>query len=150
MKHVYIIKRSKVLVTLLVLCGLIGGYYAFQNYGTSMATSSEGSGAKKEFTIITTEFKAKMDDGKVIEVYRWDPGVLFVEKGDHVTLKFYGVHGAFHPFEIKGLGIQGEVKKGRETVVSFVADKEGTFEIICTSHSDHTQNGPMVGYLVVD
>lgn len=149
MKHVLIIKRSKIIFALVILCGLIGGYYLFGNYGNIMETAGS-AGSKKEFTIITTEYKAKMEDGKIIEVYRWDPGILFVEKGDQVTLKFYGVQGAFHPFEIKGLGIKGEVKKGRETEVSFVADKEGTFEIICHTHSNHTQNGPMVGYLIVD
>lgn len=149
MKHILIVRRSRIIWAAIILCGLIGGYYLVENYGKTMATLGSAE-TKKEFTIITTEYKATMEDGKVIEVYRWDPGVIFVEKGDHVTLKFYGVQGAFHPFEIKGLGVKGEVKKGRETEVSFVADKEGTFEIICHTHSNHTQNGPMVGYLIVD
>ncbi|WP_261178385.1 hypothetical protein [Anaerobacillus sp. CMMVII] len=38
--------------------------------------------------IITTEFESETEDGKEIEVYRWDPGTIFVPKGKDVTLSF--------------------------------------------------------------
>jgi heme/copper-type cytochrome/quinol oxidase subunit 2 len=60
------------------------------------------------------------------------------------------VNGDSHPFIIEGLNVKGEVKKGKETVVSFTAQKEGIYRIICTTHSDIAHNGPMVGYIVVN
>lgn len=149
MRKVFILKGRTVWFSLLLIVSLIGGYYVYHSIGKTESTLSIGD-AKKEFTIITTEYKSKTEDGKIIEVYRWDPGTIVVEKGDQVTLHFYGVQGLFHPFEIKGLDVKGEVKKGRVTSVSFVADKEGTFEIVCTAHSDIEHKGPMIGYLIVD
>lgn len=149
MKYMFIFKRSSVTLFVLSLLSLGGGYYALQWISESQSTFKEEQ-SKKEFTIITTEYKSKTDDGKMIEVYRWNPGTIVVNEGDHVTLKFYGVQGMFHPFEIEKLGIKGEVKKGRETSVSFVAEKEGTYKIVCTAHADMQHNGPMVGYLIID
>lgn len=149
MKYIFILKKSSVFLFVLALLGLGGGYYALQWFGESESTFQQEQ-SKKEFSIITTEYKSKTDDGKIIEVYRWNPGTIVVNEGDHVTLKFYGVQGMFHPFEIEGLGIKGDVKKGRETSVSFVAEKEGTYRIVCTAHADMQHNGPMVGYLIVD
>lgn len=145
----FIIRGKTVWFCLLLIMGLTGGYYIYQSVGKTITTSNI-SGAKKEFTIITTEYKSKTEDGKIIEAYRWDPGTIVVEKGDRVVLNFYGVQGLFHPFEIKGLNVKGEVKKGRVTTVSFTADKEGTYEIMCTAHKDMEHEGPMVGYLIVD
>lgn len=144
----FILRGRTIGLSLLFILGLVGGYFVYQSAGGSIATS--GTGAKKEFTIITTEYKSKTEDGKMIEAYRWDPGTIVVEKGDHVVLHFYGVQGLFHPFEIKGFNVKGDVKKGRVTTVSFTADKEGTYEIVCTAHMDMDHEGPMIGYLIVD
>lgn len=149
MRYMFILKKSYVYLFLLSLLSLGGGYIALQWFGEAQSTLQQER-SKKEFTIITTEYKSKTEDGKIIEVYRWNPGSIVVNEGDHVTLKFYGVQGMLHPFEIEGLGIKGDVKKGRETSVSFVADKEGTYKIICSVHADMQHNGPMVGYLIVD
>jgi len=144
-----ILRGRTIWLCLLLIIGLAGGYLVYQTAGKTVTTSNT-SGAKKEFTIITTEYKSKTEDGKIIEVYRWDPGTIVVEKGDQVVLHFYGVQGLFHPFEIKGLNVKGEVKKGRVTTVSFTADREGMYEIICTAHMDMEHEGPMIGYLIVD
>lgn len=149
MKRIFILRKSSVLLAVVILLVLAGGglYYSSAWYAASTSASER---PKKEFTVITTEYKSKTAEGKILEVYRWDPGTIVVNEGDEVTLRFLGVNGNFHPFVIKGLGVKGEVKKGRETTVTFVADKEGTYEIVCTVHSDFSLNGPMVGYLVVD
>lgn len=106
----------------------------------------------KERTIhmVTGEFKTKLPDGKEIEAYRWDPGTVFVEKGESIKLIIYGVNGEGHPFIIEGTNIKGEVTKGKETIVPFKAEKEGVYRIICLTHPDAAHNGPMIGYIVVD
>lgn len=100
--------------------------------------------------MVTGEFSATMEDGREIEAYRWDPGTIFVNKGENVKLKIYGVNGAHHPFIIEGLDIEGVVTKGKETVVRFHASREGIFRLICTTHPDPASNGPMIAYIIVD
>ncbi|ALS23857.1 MULTISPECIES: cupredoxin domain-containing protein [Paenibacillus] len=105
---------------------------------------------ERTVNLVTGEFKSTGPDGKTIEAYRWDPGTIYVKKGERIRLSIYGVNGASHPFIIDGMNIKGEVKKGQETVVSFRADKPGIYRIICLTHPDIAHNGPMIGYLVVD
>lgn len=100
--------------------------------------------------LVTTEAKSVLEDGTIIEAYRWDPGTVFVEKGETINLVLYGVNGDSHPFYIEGTRIKGEVKKGKETTVAFQASKEGVYRIICLTHPDKNHNGPMIGYIVVD
>ncbi|MFD2171808.1 cupredoxin domain-containing protein [Tumebacillus lipolyticus] len=104
---------------------------------------------KQEFWIVTNEIKTKLEDGKEIEAYRWDPGFLTVEKGKPVTLHFYGMKGKEHPFEIEGLGVSGKVEKGKVTTVTFTPKKVGTYRIVCLIHTTLEQEGPMIGYLRV-
>nr|WP_233531483.1 cupredoxin domain-containing protein [Paenibacillus alkalitolerans] len=100
--------------------------------------------------MVTGEFKTITKDGEELEAYRWDPGTVFVNKGENVKLVLLGVNGENHPFVIEGLNIQGSVTKGKETIVNFHASKEGIFRIICLAHPDASNNGPMIGYIVVD
>ncbi|HZG58210.1 cupredoxin domain-containing protein [Paenibacillus sp.] len=100
--------------------------------------------------MVTGEYSTTTKDGQEIEAYRWDPGTVFVNKGENVKLKILGVNGDHHPFLIEGLNIQGVVKKGEETVVSFHASKEGIYRLICLTHPDAGNHGPMIGYIVVD
>jgi plastocyanin len=105
---------------------------------------------KQEFWIVTNEIKTKLEDGKEIEAYRWDPGFLTLEKGKPVTLHFYGVKGKEHPFVIEGLGVKGNVVKGKVTTVTFTPEKAGTYRIVCLTHPSVEKEGPMVGYLRVE
>lgn len=100
--------------------------------------------------MLTVEYETKLPDGSELEVYRWDPGTIFAKEGETVELRILGVNGERHPFRIEGLDVQGEVVKGKETVVTFKAAKEGIYRIICPTHSDLAHGGPMIGYLVVD
>ncbi|MFD2445636.1 hypothetical protein ACFSO7_16875 [Bacillus sp. CGMCC 1.16607] len=106
--------------------------------------------AIREIHMVTGEFKATTSKGKVIEAYRWDPGTIFLEKDEKVHLIIYGVNGNEHPFRIEGTNINGMIKKGEETVVPLSFDKEGTYRLICDTHSDKDHNGPMIAYIVVD
>jgi len=101
------------------------------------------------FHLVTGEFSSTGPDGRRIEVYRWDPGHIVVGRGQPVELQITGVNGASHPFVIKGLNIRGVVRKGETTVVRFTAEHPGTYPIICLTHRDLEQNGPMVGYITV-
>jgi plastocyanin len=104
----------------------------------------------REIHMVTGEFKTKTETGKEIEAYRWDPGTVFLEKGETVNLVIYGVNGAEHPFMIEGTDIQGTVKKGVETVIPVKFDKEGTYRLICLTHPDKNHSGPMIAYIIVD
>ncbi|GLB60729.1 hypothetical protein [Cytobacillus sp. NCCP-133] len=104
----------------------------------------------REIHMVTGEFKAKLPDGKEIEAYRWDPGTIFLEKGEKVNLKIWGVNGMEHPYIIEGTDIKGVVKKAEETVVPLQFDKDGVYRLVCLSHPDKDNSGPMVAYIVVD
>lgn len=120
-------------------------------WGQEKIRSAMGPNApERTIHLVTGEFKTTGPDGKTIEAYRWDPGTIYVKKGEHIRLSIYGVNGASHPFIIDGLNVKGEVKKGQETVVSFHADKAGIYRIVCLTHPDIAHNGPMIGYVVVD
>jgi plastocyanin len=124
---------------------------AEHNQAFKPASTSIGvSGQARTIQIVTGEFKTTGTDGKVIEAYRWDPGTIYVKKGETIHLSIYGVNGTSHPFIIDGLNVKGEVKQGKETVVTFRADQPGTYRIVCLIHPDIAHNGPMVGYIVVD
>jgi plastocyanin len=106
---------------------------------------------KQEFWIVTNEIKSPAKDGiPEIEVYRWDPGFLTVEKGQPVTLHIYGVKGKEHPFVIEGLNVKGDVTKGKVTTVTFTPEKAGTYKIICLTHPTMEMHGPMIAYLRVE
>lgn len=102
------------------------------------------------YHMITAEHATTLPSGKEFEVYRWDPGLIVVGKGETVELRILGVNGDRHPFVIEGLDVRGEVVKGKETVVTFKASKEGIYRIICPTHHDPAHGGPMIGYIVVD
>lgn len=148
MSRVWIIKRKHFYLTaaalLLILSSLL-----YMNRGSIVPTAAEPT-AERTIHMVTGEFKSTTADGKTIEAYRWDPGTLVVQKGERIKLSIYGVNGQSHPFLIEGLNISGEVKKGKETVVHFTANQEGTYRIICLTHTDIAHSGPMIGYIVVD
>jgi plastocyanin len=69
-----------------------------------------------------------------VSTYLWMPGQIIVNEGDEVMLEFVGIHGASHPTTIKDFGKEFVLKRGTVTRVSFVADKVGTFPIVCSTH----------------
>ncbi|MBN2909342.1 cupredoxin domain-containing protein [Polycladomyces sp. WAk] len=103
---------------------------------------------EKTFYMVTGEFKGRYQ-GKKLEAYRWDPGMIVVHQGDRVHLVIRGVSGKEHPFSIQGYNVRGNVRQGQITRVSFTAYKPGTFQLICHTHPTAETNGPMIGYIVV-
>jgi heme/copper-type cytochrome/quinol oxidase subunit 2 len=118
--------------------------------GDTAVFNQQANGKIREIHMVTVEYKSKMKDGKEIEAYRWDPGTIHLEKGEKVNLYINGINGNEHPFYIEGTKIKGTVKKGEETVVPLMFDKEGTYRLICEAHSDRAHNGPMIADIVVD
>lgn len=148
MSQVWIIKRKHLYLAAVVLLLILSGVL-YMNRGKIVPTLAEPM-PERTIQMVVGEFKSTTKDGKTIEAYRWDPGTVFIQKGERIKLSIYGVNGDSHPFLIEGLNISGEVKKGKETIVHFTADQEGTYRIICMTHADIAHNGPMIGYLVVD
>lgn len=150
MSRVFIVNRKQLTTFVIGLIVLVGAVLFFKAEFEEVLPVTTGVPDDRIIHMVTGEFKATLEDGTEIEAYRWDPGTIFVDKGESVKLSIYGVNGASHPFIIEGLDIKEEVKKGKETIISFKADKEGTYRIICLAHPDITNNGPMIGYIVVD
>ncbi|TVX86739.1 transcriptional regulator [Paenibacillus agilis] len=125
---------------------------AFWRYETNRMqenTAQSQPTEKRVIHMITSEVKGKSEDGKELEVYRFDPGTVPANDGELVELRIRGVNGKQHDFFIEGMDIKGTIYKNKETVVTFVA-KEGIYRIICANHADAAHEGPMIGYIVVD
>lgn len=148
MSRVWIIKRKHLYLAAAVLLLLLS-VLLYINRESIVSTAAEPT-VERTIHMVVGEFKSTTADGKTIEAYRWDPGSVVVQKGESIKLSIYGVNGLSHPFLIEGLNISGEVKKGKETVVHFTANQEGTYRIICMTHADIAHGGPMIGYIVVD
>jgi len=123
-------------------------WHTFQAKVTPAYSSMDDKPAR-EIHLVTGEFSTKTPDGEEIEVYRFDPGTIFINHGEKVHLKILGINGEEHPFYIEGTGIQGTVKKGQETVVPIQFHEKGIYRLICITHQDKYSNGPMIAYIIV-
>ncbi|MGJ7909593.1 cupredoxin domain-containing protein [Neobacillus sp. LXY-1] len=118
--------------------------------GDATVFNQQSKQSIREIHMVTAEFKTKMNNGKEMEAYRWDPGTIFLQKDEKVRLYISGINGEKHPFYIEGTDIKGTVEKGKETIVPLQFEKEGTYRLICEIHSNREHNGPMIAYIVVD
>ncbi|MGR3764599.1 cupredoxin domain-containing protein [Rossellomorea sp. NS-SX7] len=150
MKFLVLKKSSIIAIFFTILIISIGSIWAYKTQHSYPTVSLGGSTDVQTIELVTGEFKTKGADGKEIEAYRWDPGTIVVEKDTRVQLRIHGVNGEAHPFYIEGTDIKGTVKKGEETVVNVTFDKEGTYRLICETHKTMENNGPMIGYIIVD
>lgn len=92
------------------------------------------------------QLKKPSDDGRwQISAYLWSAPQYHVKAGDEVTLRFVGLNGSEHPTTIEGYDKSFTLKRGEVTDVSFVADKPGVFQIICSKHQP-----TMVSELIVE
>lgn len=147
MSKVFIVSKKQ--IQLLIACAaVVAVAVVFFSWNQSRPVNGQPA-EPRVFQLVTVEYKSTMPDGKEIEVYRWDPGSIIVNKGEPTELHITGIHGSSHPFTIEGLGVKGEVVKGKTTVVRFTAEKEGIYPILCLSHTDMRHEGPMVGYITV-
>lgn len=148
MSKIWIVsKRQLRAVGLISLTVLLATGYLLWSSKDSPASGTMQS--EQVFHLVTGEFKTTTDSGEELEVYRFDPGTLYIRRGQPVQLNITGVNGKSHPFVIEGLNIQGEVRKGKITTVRFTADQPGTYPIVCLTHTELKNGGPMIGYLVV-
>ena len=147
MSKVYIIHKRKLYLALALAAAFILAL-AYLRWEKAILASGEPA-ETAVFHLVTGEFSSTGPNGRKIEVYRWDPGHIVVSRGQPVELQITGISGGSHPFVIEGLGVRGIVRKGETTVVRFTAEHAGTYPIICLTHRDLEQNGPMVGYITV-
>jgi plastocyanin len=147
----YVIKKQNLfLIVILAIIAVSTSLWFLRSPEAETVVIPQAGEKLREIHLVTGEFKAVTESGKEIESYRWDPGVIFLEKGEKVALNIYGINGMEHPFEIEGTDIKGTVKKGEETVVPVQFKEEGVYRLICTIHQDKNSNGPMIAYIVVD
>ncbi|WP_226527370.1 cupredoxin domain-containing protein [Metabacillus niabensis] len=149
MRFVFIRKKW---IFFVVAAILMGSLYFLTSKTVPTSQSTQASNEEITINMVTGEFSTTTAEGKKLEAYRWDPGTVMIPKGKDVTLKIFGVNGEEHPFYIEGTDIKGTVKKGEETVIPLNFTKEGTYRLICDTHTHvgHNEVPPMIAYLVVD
>ncbi|MFC5468618.1 cupredoxin domain-containing protein [Cohnella suwonensis] len=149
MSKIVILNRKKIQLYAVIAAVVIlaGAYIGWQQTKTTAANVS--SDAPQVLQMVTGEFTAMLD-GKKIESYQFAPSSVYAKKGQPVELRISGVNGQSHPFVIEGQGIKGTINKGKTTVVRFTPKEAGVFAIVCQTHADPKDGGPMVGYLIVD
>ncbi|NQD67009.1 hypothetical protein HP456_13925 [Bacillus haikouensis] len=147
----FVFKKSSLIAILFTILIIgIGSFWAYKSQNSFPTVSLGKSADVQKFELVTGEFKTHNAEGEEIETYRWDPGTIVVEKDKAVQLRIHGVNGESHPFYIEGTNVKGTVKKGEETIVDVTFSKEGTYRLICESHHSMKNNGPMIGYIIVD
>ncbi|MCP3030935.1 cupredoxin domain-containing protein [Halobacillus sp. A1] len=146
-----VVSGKKILIICSAFFVLAGAVFIINLFfGSTAPTSSQvESGQMRTINLVTGEFKAEKEDGQVIETYRFDPGTIFVKKGELFKLSIYGVNGHEHPFTVEGTDKQGVVKQGSETVLDLQFDEEGIYRVICNTHTTTDTEGPMVAHIVV-
>jgi len=149
MNKVYFIHKRKLYLALALAAAFLLALAYLRWEKAILAVGRPAGSETAVFHLVTGEFSSSGPDGRKIEVYRWDPGHIVVSRGQPVELQITGVNGGSHPFVIEGLGVRGIVRKGETTVVRFTPEHAGTYPIICLTHRDLEQNGPMVGYITV-
>jgi plastocyanin len=82
------------------------------------------------------------------ESFSFSPSTIRVKKGDPVEITFKNTEG-FHDLVIEGYNVRTkQIAAGKEDMVSFTADKAGSFVYYC-SVGNHRAQG-MVGTLIVE
>lgn len=93
------------------------------------AASPEEGGATRKVTLVNVEY-----EGTKI----WLPGTIAVKKGTTVDLTLVNnVPSGQHGFSIPAYDVALVVEKGTPGHVTFTADREGVFPIICHLHPTH-------------
>ncbi|GIQ71027.1 hypothetical protein DUZ99_01575 [Xylanibacillus composti] len=149
MPKVWIINRRGLLFGLAVVLLVAAVILTSNSQADKVVPADAAPDQPRVIHMVTGEFEAEVAEDKEIEAYRWDPGTIVVNQGEHVKLSILGVNGKSHPFYIEGTSIKGEVKQGQETVIDLKFDKTGTYRLICLAHPDANHNGPMIAYIVV-
>ena len=142
----YMNKTIMVLIVLIVLGA--GGYFVMKRgsgYNTSQVSTTAvatptlsvsagiSTGVVKNFAVTGTEFA-------------FVPETLSVNKGDTMSVTFTNTGKYPHNFVIKDLNVEGKtIQPGESDIVTFIADKAGTFTYICSvpTHKDKGMTGTL-------
>ncbi len=116
--------------------------------------SVDTSGPAVSATTTTTTTTVNVDTNSTVKAFTvtgsnfaFAPKQLTVKKGDTVKITFVN-SGGTHDFKIDEFNVETKkINGGQQDVVTFVANKAGTFEYYC-SVGTHRQMG-MVGKLIV-
>lgn len=110
---------------------------------TSTASSSVSVSVEKD-EVVPNVVEIVVKGGNFL----FAPNSIKVKQGDKVNINFINDEG-FHDLKIDEYAVATKIlKKGESEVVSFIADKKGSFEYYC-SVGTHRQMG-MTGTLVVE
>ncbi|MFD2615635.1 cupredoxin domain-containing protein [Paenibacillus gansuensis] len=153
MSNFFVVTKRQLQLVLIAGLMVVAATLYLNLHNTTSAlqpAASETGAAERTIHIVTGEYKSTGADGKEIEAYTFHPGTIYVGQGEPVNLSFYGVNGGSHPFIIEGTNIRSEVRKGKETVVRFQTEQEGTYRIVCLTHPENGRTAPMIGYIIVD
>ena len=145
-----IVRRKTILAFFVFVLAIVSVFISRNMLPNATPAFSQKNEEPRVIHMVTVEFETTLESGKELEVYRWDPGTIYVQKDEHVELKIFGVNGQEHPFYIEGTNIKGTVKKGAETTVPLHFTERVVYRLICTTHADYENNGPMIAYIVVD
>ena len=80
--------------------------------------------------------------------YGFEPSVIHVTKGEVVELEVSTLD-VQHGFEVKGLGLDESVQKGRPAIVTFTPQRKGEYRMNCDIICGPGHDG-MEGTIVVD
>lgn len=89
---------------------------------------------------------------RVVEItaarFRFEPATIEAVEGEPLSLVLHSADGT-HGMEIKGYGLKIRIPKGGARVrLDFVADKAGSFDLVCSEYCGSGHRG-MRGRLVV-
>jgi plastocyanin len=146
---IFVWRRSSVILVFMMMVAIVSVSVWFYFNNESLSAFKQDK-TVREIHLVTGEFKGVTADRTEIESYRWDPGTIFVEKDEKITLRIMGVSGKKHPFIIEGTDYKGIVTQGEETALNIEFNQEGVYRLICLAHPDMNNHGPMVGYIIVD
>ncbi|HRH25547.1 MAG TPA: cupredoxin domain-containing protein [Parcubacteria group bacterium] len=138
---------NKIIALLGVAVVLVGGFLLMKTGQGGTLLDSVGNAVSPVGN--TTENKVSVKEFTVEgSSFAFAPKTMTVNKGDTVKITFINKVG-FHDFVIdEFVGAKTkQIKAGENEVITFVADKSGTFEYYC-SVGTHRQQG-MVGSLTV-
>jgi len=111
-------------------------------YGAEMPAT--GTGSPKTAPVSAGIKEIKVEAFK----YGYSPDPILVKKGDTVRILATS-RDVTHGFYVKEYGINAVVKKDEETEIKFVADKAGTFDILCSIYCG-AGHGSMKGKIIVE
>jgi plastocyanin len=141
----------KVIIAVVVLVLVFGGYYLFGSTNTAVAPEPAPVVENNdEGTTVAPSEEAPQVRAFTVEgrMFSFTPNTMNVNVGDTVRVTFKNVEGK-HDWVLDAYNVRTQIiAAGTEETIEFVADKAGTFEYYC-SVGNHRAQG-MKGTLTVE